>query len=324
MTIFDRLYTEAMQRPEVVVALPIAIAIAVFFWSLDRIRKERIARPLETSAVRATPRELVDRLLRPAAENLSQRRTVQGKPTLTEDLARAGLNITPAEYLLIRIGSVALGALIGLFRFGISIGPIVLGAVAFVLPPLVVTYLQRRRQNLFNDQLTGMLQLLSNSLKTGYAIDRALETVASKSRPPVSTEFERVTTEITLGTSVEDALSALLLRINSPDLEFIVTAILLHVRVGGNLAEVLDTISDTLRDRLQTKRDMSVLTAQSRASATIITGLPILLALGLYVFVPGYFAPMTSTLIGYILLGIAGLFILIGNILIRRMTALQS
>ncbi len=306
------------------VALPMAAAIAVFFWSLDRVRKER-ARPAETERTpRATPRELVERLLRPAADNLSLRRTAEGKPTLTEDLARAGLNVTPAEYLLMRIGAVALGVLIGLFRFGISIGPIVMGALGFVIPPLVVGYLQRRRQNMFNEQLTGMLQLLSNSLKTGYAIDRALETVASKSQPPVSTEFERVATEITLGTSVEDALSALLLRINSPDLEFIVTAILLHTRVGGNLAEVLDNISDTLRDRLQTKRDMSVLTAQSRASASIITGLPILLALGLYVFVPGYFAPMTSTFVGYILLGIAGLLILVGNILIRRMTALQS
>jgi tight adherence protein B len=301
-----------------------AAAIAVFFWSLDRVRKER-ARPAETERTpRATPRELVERLLRPAADNLSLRRSAEGKPTLTEDLARAGLSITPAEYLLMRIGAVALGVLIGLFRFGISIGPIVMGALGFVIPPLVVGYLQRRRQNMFNEQLTGMLQLLSNSLKTGYAIDRALETVASKSQPPVSTEFERVATEITLGTSVEDALSALLLRINSPDLEFIVTAILLHTRVGGNLAEVLDNISDTLRDRLQTKRDMSVLTAQSRASASIITGLPILLALGLYVFVPGYFAPMTSTFVGYILLGIAGLLILVGNILIRRMTALQS
>ncbi len=306
------------------VAVPMAAAIAVFFWSLDRVRKER-SRPEDTQrAPRATPRELVERLLRPAAENLSLRRTAEGKPTLTEDLARAGLNITPAEYLLIRIGAVALGALIGLLRFGISIGPIVIAALGFVIPPLVVNYLQRRRQNMFNEQLTGMLQLLSNSLKTGYAIDRALETVATKSQPPVSTEFERVATEITLGTSVEDALSALLLRINSPDLEFIVTAILLHTRVGGNLAEVLDNISDTLRDRLQTKRDMSVLTAQSRASATIITGLPILLALGLYVFVPGYFAPMTSTFVGYVLLAIAGLLILVGNILIRRMTALQS
>ena len=301
-----------------------AAAIVVFFWSLDRIRKERIARPLAPSAPRATPRELVERLLRPAADNLSQRRSASGKPTLTEDLARAGLNITPSEYLLIRIGAVALGALIGLFRFGFSIGPVVLGLIGFIVPPLVLAFLQRRRQTMFNEQLTGMLQLLSNSLKTGYAIDRALETVASKSQPPVSTEFERVATEITLGTSVEEALSALLLRINSSDLEFIVTAILLHTRVGGNLAEVLDTISDTLRDRLQTKRDMSVLTAQSRASATIITGLPILLALGLYVFVPGYFAPMTSTFVGYVLLGIAALLVLIGNVLIQRMTTLDA
>jgi tight adherence protein B len=310
--------------PETIVAVPMAAAIVVFFWALDRLRKERISRATDPMPARATPRELVDRLLKPAAENLSQSRKRQGKPTLTEDIARAGLNITAPEYLLIRIGAVALGALIGLFRFGFSIGPIILGAVGFLIPPLVLAYMQRRRLNQFNEQLGSMLQLLSNSLKTGYSIDRALETVAAKSQPPVSSEFERVTTEVTLGISVEDALSALLLRINSPDLEFIVTAILLHIRVGGNLAEVLDNISDTLRDRLQTKRDMSVLTAQSRASATIITGLPILLALGLYVFVPGYYAPMTSTWIGYVLLAFAGFLILIGNLLIQRMTSLEA
>ncbi|TMD95838.1 MAG: hypothetical protein E6I72_10375 [Chloroflexi bacterium] len=301
-----------------------AAAIFVFFWSMDKIRKERVDRPTEPMPARATPRELVDRLLKPAVDNLSQRRRVQGKPTLTEDLARAGLNVTAPEYLLVRITAVALGALIGLFRFGFTLGPVILGVVGFFLPPLVIAYLQRRRQQQFNEQLASMLQLLSNSLKTGYAIDRALETVAAKSQPPVSTEFERVTTEITLGTSVEDALSALLLRINSPDLEFIVTAILLHIRVGGNLAEVLDNISDTLRDRLQTKRDMSVLTAQSRASASIITGLPILLALGLYIFVPGYYAPMTTTWVGYAMLGFAGFMVLIGNLLIQRMTALEA
>ena len=307
-----------------IVAVPMAAAIFVFFWAMDRIRKERVVQPAEGMGPRATPRELVDRLLKPAVDNLSQRRRVQGKPTLSEDLARAGLNITAPEYLLVRISAVGLGALIGLVRFGFSLGPVILGVVGFFVPPLVVAYLQRRRQQQFNDQLTSMLQLLSNSLKTGYAIDRALETVAAKSQPPVSTEFERVTTEITLGTSVEDALSGLLLRINSPDLEFIVTAILLHTRVGGNLAEVLDNISDTLRDRLQTKRDMSVLTAQSRASASIITGLPILLALGLYVFVPGYYAPMTSTWVGYAMLAVAGSLILVGNLLIQRMTSLEA
>ena len=309
---------------ETIVAVPMAAAIFVFFWAMDKIRKERVARPTEGLGARATPRELVDRLLRPAADNLSLRRKAEGKPTLSEDLARAGLFITAPEYLLIRIGAVSLGALIGLFRFGFSIGPLILGAIGFFIPPLVVAYMQRRRTQQFNDQLASMVQLLSNSLKTGYAIDRALETVAAKSQPPVSTEFERVAAEITLGTSVEDALSSLLLRISSPDLEFIVTAILLHVRVGGNLAEVLDNISDTLRDRLQTKRDMSVLTAQSRASATIITGLPILLALGLYVFVPGYYAPMTTSWVGYAMLGFAGFMILIGNLIIQRMTALES
>ena len=310
--------------PETIVAVPMAAAVFVFFWAMDKIRKERVLRPAEEMGPRATPRELVDRLLRPAAVNLSLRRKADGKPTLSEDLARAGLNVTAPEYLLVRIGAVSLGALVGLFRFGFSVGPLILGAVGFFLPPLVIAYLQRRRTQQFNDQLASMLQLLSNSLKTGYAIDRALETVATKSQRPVSTEFERVTAEITLGTSVEDALSALLLRISSPDLEFIVTAILLHVRVGGNLAEVLDNISDTLRDRLQTKRDMSVLTAQSRASASIITGLPILLALGLYIFVPGYYAPMTTSFVGYAMLGFAAFMILLGNLIIQRMTTLES
>jgi hypothetical protein len=104
--------------PETIVAVPMAAAIFVFFWALDKVRKDRRSRATEPPVARATPRELVERLLKPAAENLSQRRKVQGKPTLSEDLARAGLNVTPPEYLLIRIGAVGLGALIGLFRFG--------------------------------------------------------------------------------------------------------------------------------------------------------------------------------------------------------------
>src|SRR5205807_3187967 len=168
--------------PETIVAVPMASAIFVFFWALDRVRKER--RVSDPMPARATPRELVERLLKPAAENLSQRRKVQGKPTLSEDLARAGLNVTPPEYLLIRIGAVGLGALIGLFRFGFSVGPFILGEVGYLITPSVLSYLQRRRTRQFNEQLGSMLQLLSNSLKTGYAIDRALETVAAKSQPP--------------------------------------------------------------------------------------------------------------------------------------------
>src|SRR5690348_363195 len=99
----------------VVVAVPMAAAVFVFFWALDKVRKDIVlSQPPGAQLPRATPRELVERLLRPAADNLSQRRRKEGKPTLTEDLARAGLNLSAQEYLLVRIGVVALGALIGL------------------------------------------------------------------------------------------------------------------------------------------------------------------------------------------------------------------
>ena len=307
----------------ILIAIPAALAIIVFFWSLDRVRVER-GQPSTPRPPSATPRELVERLLRPAAESLNERRASKGRPTLAEDMVRAGLTITPSEYLLIWIGLVALAVLIGLFRFGFSLGPILLGVGAFFIPPFVIRYLQGRRTALFNEQLSPMLTLLSNSLKTGYPVQQAIELIGQKLQPPISTEFERVATEITLGTSIEDSLSALLKRIDSPDLEFIVTAILLHARVGGNLAEILDTIGDTLRDRLQTKRDMRVLTAQARASGYVVTGLPLILALGMYLFTPGYFAPMTSTFFGYVLIGIALFLILIGNLIINRMVSVEN
>src|SRR5260370_41704949 len=125
----------------VVVAVPMAAAVFVFFWAIDKVRKDIVrSQPPGFQPPRATPRELVDRLLKPAAENLSQRRKKEGKPTLTEDLARAGLNITAPEDLMIRIGAVSLGALIGLFRFGLNLRPVVLAPARLLIPPLVVAY----------------------------------------------------------------------------------------------------------------------------------------------------------------------------------------
>src|SRR5260370_33710511 len=119
-------------RSLLAVAVPMAAAIAVFFGSLDRIRKERTRADDVQTAPRATPRELVERLLRPAADSLSLRRRVRGRPTLTEDLARAGLNITPAEYLLILIGAGTLGSYISLFRLAISVATSATAALAIM------------------------------------------------------------------------------------------------------------------------------------------------------------------------------------------------
>ena len=170
-----------------------AAAIVVFFWSLDRIRKERIAPPRgrvraegHASRARRAAAATGRRQPQPAAQRERQadadgrpgaRRPQHHPRRVPADPDRRGRPRSADRALPLR----HLDRASRPRRWSGS-----------SLPPLVMTYLQRRRQNLFNEQLTGMLQLLSNSLKTGYAIDRALETVASKSQPPVSTEFERV------------------------------------------------------------------------------------------------------------------------------------
>ena len=183
---------------------------------------------------------------------------------------------------------------------------------------------QDARQRAFSDQLGNMITLLSNALKTGYSLGQAIEIIAKKAPPPVSDEFEVVTTSIHFGTSVEDALAALVKRVQSSDLDFIVVAILLHRKVGGNLPEILDNIAETIRDRLRMKREMNVLTAHARASATLISALPIVLGVLMYLITPKYFAPMILSPVGWILIGIAAGLVVMGNLLMNRLSRVDT
>ena len=225
-------------------------------------------------------RDTVDRVMQPIADTLSERKRRAGKVTLAEELAKAGLRLTSSEYLLIQF-TLALGlALLGLRVFGVGLPLLLLGGLGFMAPQIYMRRKQEQRQRAFTDQLGNMINLLSNALKTGYSLGQAIEIIAKKAPPPVSDEFEVVTTSIHFGTSVEEALAALVKRVQSSDLDFIVVAILLHRKVGGNLPEILDNIADTIRDRLRMKREMSVLTAHARGSATLISALPIVLGAG--------------------------------------------
>ena len=169
-----------------------------------------------------------------------------------------------------------------------------------------------------------MITLLSNALKTGYSLGQAIEIIAKKAPPPVSDEFEVVTTSIHFGTSVEDALAALVKRVQSSDLDFIVVAILLHRKVGGNLPEILDNIADTIRDRTRMKREMNVLTAHARASASLISALPIVLAVLMYAITPRYFAPMLFSPAGWFLIAIAATLVVMGNVLMNRLARVDT
>src|SRR5215469_9890766 len=207
---------------------------------------------------------------------------------LARDLARADLKITIGEFLVIRVALASVGALLG---FAIPVGGRILLAVILLGagwfgPRYYVTYRKNRRQQSFNNQLSDVITLMSGALRSGYSLLQSMELVAREGPSPVSIEFDRVVREVGLGLSPEEALANLVERMQSEDLELLVTAINVQREVGGNLVEVLDTISATIRDRVKLIGEVRVLTAQQQYSGYIIALLPVALALLLGVINP--------------------------------------
>jgi len=208
---------------------------------------------------------------------------------IRRDLARADVKLKVGEYLvLIFILIVLLGAVAWLLggRNWISFS---IGALAgFMLPRFYIRQQQSRRLTRFNDQLSDMLNLMVNGLRAGYSTMQAMEAVSKELPPPISEEFRRVVQEMQIGIPMETALANLLRRIPSDDLDFVITAINVQREVGGNLAEILDTISFTIRERVRIKGEIRVLTAQVRASGTLLAFIPIGLTVILWFLNPEY------------------------------------
>ncbi len=268
-------------------------------------------------------RERLNRLFQPAADRIAQGNRRKGKPSLAENLAKADLKLRTSEFLMIQIGTVVALGLIGLIRFGVGIQFLLMAVIAYFIPGIYVRFRQSRRLKAFQNQLGDTLLLLSNALKAGYSFAQAVDTVAKNGAPPISEEFGRAVREMNLGGSVEEALSNMVKRIDSPDLDLVVTAVAIHRTVGGNLAEILDNIAHTIRERIRIKGEIQTLTAQARASGTIITVLPIGLACFMYFITPTYFKPMTEQAVGWVMIGIAGLLILIGNAIIAKIVKIE-
>jgi tight adherence protein B len=270
----------------------------------------------------ASMRERVVRLFEPAAQRLGQGNVKRGKKPLAEQLQKADLKLRTSEFIAIQFGLVALLAIIGFLRWGV-IQAIIAGVLGYFIPGFYVRYRMGKRLKAFNNQLGDTLVLLSNALKAGYSFAQAVDTVAKNAVPPMSDEFSRAVREMNLGGSVEEALNNMLKRIESPDFDLVVTAVAIHRTVGGNLAEILDNIAHTIRERIRIKGEIKTLTAQATASGTLITILPIGLAIFLYFVTPTYFKPMTENFIGWAMIGFAIFLIFIGNLIIRKITAIE-
>jgi tight adherence protein B len=232
------------------------------------------------------------------------------------DLARADLSLTVSEYLLIRGGVVGGGAAIGYLLQRNLLTALVLAAVGYVLPIFYVRVRQGRRLQAFNRQLPDILDHLVGSLRAGYGLLQAVEWVAKQMPHPAGTEFDRVIREVALGRSLSDGLDSLVRRIDSDDLALIITAIKIQYEVGGSLADILETVGVTIRERVRIQREVGVLTAQQRYSGYVLMLLPIALGIVLFLLNPEYemqlFTPGPTLCIpiGTALLMILGFFVM--------------
>lgn len=195
-----------------------------------------------------------------------------------KSLARADLKFKVAEYYALIVIAVVGGALVAGFLggknpFSFGLG----GLVGAVAPGMYVKRQQKIRLKKFDDQLADMINLMVNGLRAGYSTMQAMEAISKELPPPISDEFRRVVQEMQLGIPMDRALDNLLRRIPSPDLDFMITAINVQREVGGNLAEILDTISFTIRERVRIKGEINTLTSQVRTSAKILSMIPIFL-----------------------------------------------
>jgi tight adherence protein B len=214
---------------------------------------------------------------------------------VARNLSRADLKFKVGEYFVLILVTILVGGLVAWFLgnrhpISASIGGII-GAFA---PGMYVRSQQKKRLQKFNDQLSDMLNLMVNGLRAGYSTMQAMEAISKELPPPISDEFRRVIQEMQIGIPMETALENLLRRIPSEDLDFVVTAINVQREVGGNLSEILDNISFTIRERVRIKGEVRVLTSQVRTSGSVLSMIPFFLVLILWFLNPEYLLSVTA------------------------------
>ncbi len=240
-------------------------------------------------------------------------------------LARADLKLTVAEFFSLHIISGIGAFLIGWFIiFGNPIAGAVLGVVGLFFPRFYVARKQGQRLRAFENQLPDTISLWVNALRSGYSVMQAMEAISKEAPDPTATEFRRVVQEAQLGISTEDALAHLLNRMPSEDMDLVNTAVNIQREVGGNLAEILDAIAHTIRERIKLKGEIRVLTSQGRITGWLISLLPIILTLFLMVVSPGYMGGLVENrMCGWPMLGLGLGLIGTGAAIIQKIVSID-
>ena len=312
--------------PLIIVAVAFAAAAGVALVMYGIVgRNQAVATADINRNARVTYRTLAD-----VREQLRRRFEPTGTPVwiaanqninpLAADLASADLQLRPYEFRLLQLVVALAFVVLAFLRFGVSIAVPVLGVVGYVLPALYLRNRRGRRLQTFEAGLPRAMELIANSIKAGQSVAQSLSSVTDNAGPPLNEEFGLARREIELGASVDSALSNMVKRMGSSDLRLVVMVITIQHSVGGDLPAILTTLADTMRQRAEMRAEILAATAQSRASSLIITLLPLAAAALLYFLVPDYFRPMFTSALGWVLIGISAGLLVIGNVIIRRIT----
>jgi tight adherence protein B len=246
---------------------------------------------------------------------------------LSRELARADIKLRVGEYLAVIVIAVVGGGAITWFFGGRQIMAAVIGGgIGFFLPRMYVGRQKSARLQKFDDQLSDMLNLMVNGLRAGYSTMQAMEAVSKELPSPICDEFRRVVQEMQLGISMEKALDGLVRRIPSKDLDLVVTAINVQREVGGNLAEILGTISHTIRERVRVKGEIRVLTSQAMISAKFLSLMPVIVFIALYFvnrpYIMELFKPETRS-VGIPILVTGGVMIMVGYFVMQKIATIE-
>ena len=239
------------------------------------------------------------------------------------DLARADLKLTVSEYLVMTVMIALLVALLAGLISQLAVVGAVFGLSSLLLPRWYVGNRERKRVSEFNSQLGDTIGIMANSLRSGYSLLQAMELVSRETPQPMGGEFARVVREVGLGLSPERALENLVRRIDSEDLDLMVTAIKVQHEVGGNLSQILDTIGSTIRERVRIKGEIKVLTAQQSLAGYIISALPLALAGFLLLVNPSYIMKLFTPGWYIFMPFCGGLGIVLGFVAMKRITSIE-
>ncbi len=260
------------------------------------------------------------------ATNSDGKQSVQRKKlmdTIFNELILADIMMKPEEFSMIWLVLTFVPAgLAALFQAGMM-PSVTLAAVGAFLPIFYIKIKKGKRIKAFEAQLGDTLIMMCNGLRSGFSFQQAMENVASDMPAPIGVEFGRVCNEIRYGATLDDALNNMVERVKSPDLMLVVSAVLIQRTTGGNLSEILSTISETIRDRIKIKGEISSITAQGRMSGMIIGALPICIAAILMVVNPEYMSTFFTTTAGNIMLAVSVVMEVLGFFAIRKVVTIE-